>query len=35
LPIAIAEILVEAGISFDFRIVICIAEAIGIPIPPA
>ena len=35
LPIAIAEILVEAGISFDFRIVICIAEAIDIPIPPA
>lgn len=35
LSIAIAEILVEAGMSFDFRIVICIAEAIDIPIPPA
>ena len=35
LPIAIAEILVEADISFDFRIAICIAEAIDIPIPPA
>jgi hypothetical protein len=36
LPTAIEEILVEAGISppFDFSILICIAEAIDIPIPP-
>ena len=32
LAIAIAEILGEAGVSFDFRMVICIAEAIDIPI---